>query len=176
MNAMRLRKSVKNNQIFPETKFFIIGKSPQKYGKYERELRVMVEQNDLRNIIFIGHRNDVPNVMRTIDVIVHASVEPDPYPNVVIEGMASGCAVIASKLGGPIEMIDDGNTGLLVEPGVPRLLADGISRLLSDGELRKRLGSAAKNSALSRWSIENNVRELEDVYVKILTQQLLGVA
>jgi glycosyltransferase involved in cell wall biosynthesis len=152
----------------PDCKMLIIGKSPAHYKEYENELKELVEKQNIKNVFFTGHRNEIQNVMRVLDIVVNASVEPDPYPNVVIEGMASGKAVIASQLGGPLEMIDNHKTGILIEPGNPVILASTISELLSDCDLRSSLGREARKVAFQKWSIENHVKQIEGVYERIL--------
>ncbi len=156
---------------FPECKLIVIGEAPESCKKYELELKAAVARSGIKNLYFAGHRNDIPDVMRVLDVIVHASVEPDPYPNVVIEGMAAGKAVIASKLGGPLEMIDDYRTGMLVAPNEPASLAAKIGELLTNSELRLSLGAEARKTAFEKWSIVNHVRKLEEIYEMILQKK-----
>jgi glycosyltransferase involved in cell wall biosynthesis len=153
---------------YPDCALLIIGKAPESCEDYEQKLKRIVADNRLKNVAFAGHRDDIANVMRTLDIVVHASTEPDPYPNVVIEGMAAGRAVIASRLGGPVEMIADNENGVLINPGDPRLLADSICRLLENKELRLRLGREAKKSAFGKWSIENHIEKIQAVYEKVL--------
>lgn len=155
---------------YPDCKLLIVGKAPECYKKYEQELKQQAAEYGLGNLVFTGHRDDVADVMRVLDVIVHASVEPDPYPNVVIEAMAAGRAVIASKLGGPLEMVEDRKTGVLIKPNNPQLLAERICELLENEELRTKLGSAAKKNAFQRWSIEDHVRKIEEIYEMILSR------
>jgi glycosyltransferase involved in cell wall biosynthesis len=106
--------------------------------------------------------------MRALDIVVHASIEPDPYPNVVIEGMAAGRPVIASKLGGPLEMIEHMSNGVLIEPNKPDLLADSIYSLIENSEFGLSLGNEAKKTAFSKWSIENHMEQIERVYDRLL--------
>jgi len=152
----------------PECVMLVIGDAPNSCSAYGKELVEQVRQRKLANVRFTGRRSDIPDVMRSLDVVVHASVEPDPYPNVVIEGMAAGSPVIASRLGGPPEMIEHEKTGLLVQHGDPRVLAEVIGRLLDSAELRATLGGAAKKRAFEVWSIEEHMRQIEQVYDRLL--------
>jgi glycosyltransferase involved in cell wall biosynthesis len=95
-------------------------------------------------IDFMGFQEDVGRQMTRLDALVHASVIPEPFGQVVIEGMAHGLPVIASDAGGPSEVIEDGVTGLLYEPGNVDALARAMRRLAEDPSLRSRLGAAAR--------------------------------
>ena len=120
--------------------------------EYAEELRRFVEQKALGDrVMFLGHRRDVNDVMNACDIVVHASIEPEPWGLVVAEGMAAGRAVIASAAGGPLEMIADGRTGLLVPPGDPGALAAAMEKFLSDPELRREMGIAAREYAVESF-------------------------
>jgi glycosyltransferase involved in cell wall biosynthesis/GT2 family glycosyltransferase len=93
---------------------------------------------------FTGFVHDVASVLGRVDVLVHASVIPEPFGQVVIEGMAAGLTVIASNEGGPAEVIRDGVDGLLYPAGDAHALAAVLRRVAGDEELRARLGSAAR--------------------------------
>ena len=96
---------------------------------------------------FRGFRDDVWGELAEMDVLVHASVIPEPFGQVVVEGMAAGLPVIAANAGGPAEIITDGVDGLLVLPGDVAALAAGLRRLAGDSALRARLGAAARRRA-----------------------------
>ncbi len=153
---------------FPKCKMFIIGGSSDTYKSYESELKKIVAEKNIKNLSFTGQRNDIPDIMRTLDIIVHASIEPDPYPNVVLEGMAAGRPVIATNMGGPLEMVENYKTGILIHPNNPVILADKICELIENEELRTSLGNNAKKIALERYSIESHVRQIEEIYEKVL--------
>lgn len=92
---------------------------------------------------FRGHRDDVPRELAALDVLVHASIVPEPFGQVVVEGMSARLPVVASRAGGPTEIITDGVDGLLYPPGDVTQLAAILVRLQSDPGLRARLGRAA---------------------------------
>jgi len=90
------------------------------------------------------------------DIVVHPSVLADSFPNAVREAMILGKPVVASRIGGIPEMIQDGETGLLVQPGDPEALASAVARLLKDPELRALLGSQARGYAARTFDIAEN--------------------
>ncbi|HEV2810948.1 MAG TPA: glycosyltransferase [Acidimicrobiales bacterium] len=94
-----------------------------------------------------GFRDDVASELARLDVLVHASVIPEPFGQVVVEGMAAGLPVVAADAGGPAEIITDEVDGLLVPPGDSAALADVLRRLSADPSLRARLGAAARERA-----------------------------
>lgn len=102
--------------------------------------------NDLgisERVDFLGFVDDVSALLSGFDVLVHASVVPEPFGQVVVEGMAAALPVIATNVGGPSEVITDEIDGLLVPPGNIELLAADLQRLARDQELRRCLGEAA---------------------------------
>ena len=85
--------------------------------------------------------------MRALDVVVHASTEPEPFGLVIAEAMACGRPVIASRAGGAAEIVEPGVDGLSFSPGDVGQLAGAIARLAADPDERRRLGEAAARGA-----------------------------
>src|SRR5262249_57484052 len=81
---------------------------------------------------FSRYRADVQRVMAALDVVIHASTDPEPFGRVLLEGMAMGKAVIATDLGGPREIIEHGVSGFLVPPGDAVALAAAVETLIAD--------------------------------------------
>ena len=81
---------------------------------------------------------DVPLQLETLDILVHASLIPEPFGQVVIEGMASGLPVVAPRAGGPAEVIEDGVTGILYPMGDVGALAGALRELAGKPALRSR--------------------------------------
>ncbi len=96
---------------------------------------------------FLGFCSDVEDELRRLDVLVHASIIPEPFGQVVVEGMAVGLPVVASDAGGPAEVITDGVDGMLYPPGDIDSLARALRQLAADPSLRQRLGEAARTRA-----------------------------
>jgi glycosyltransferase involved in cell wall biosynthesis len=106
--------------------------------------------NDLgieNRVDFRGHRDDIAQELHEMDILVHASTIPEPFGQVVIEGMSACLPVVASRDGGPEEIITDGVDGLLHPRGDVSALAQILERLGGDPELRDRLGRAAAQRA-----------------------------
>jgi glycosyltransferase involved in cell wall biosynthesis len=116
---------------------------------------------------FTGFLEDTPAAMRSLDVIVHASTQPEPFGMVIIEGMACGKAVIASQAGGAAELFVDGEDALAHPPGDAAALARQIGRLSRDEELRSALGNAGRGTAERLYQGPRLARELLAVYREI---------
>lgn len=116
--------------------------------EYEESLRARVRELGIADRVdFVGFVDDVPALLADLDVLVHASVLPEPHGQVVVEGMAAGLAVIAADAGGPSEIITTGIDGVLVAPGDAGALAATLRRVGADPDLRARLGVAATERA-----------------------------
>ncbi|HXG54995.1 MAG TPA: glycosyltransferase [Vicinamibacterales bacterium] len=116
------------------------------------ELRVLASSLGLGTRVgFTGFQTETPAVMRALDVVVHASTEPEPFGLVIAEAMACGRAVISSGTGGSAEIIGPGVTALMHPPGDADALARTITMLAGDRVLRARLGAAAREAAEARF-------------------------
>ncbi len=109
--------------------------------------RMAVEAGIADRVHFLGHRSDTNALMNACDVVVLASIESETWGLVVAEAMGAGRAVVASAEGGPLEMIENGRTGLLVPPGNAVKLAEAIESLFRQPERRRTLGEAAQQHA-----------------------------
>lgn len=134
---------------------------------YRRRLDDLVREHRLDPCVsFLGFRNDAPSLLKSADVVVHASVEPEPGGVVVLEAMALGTPVIASDLGGQAEVITP-ESGLVFPTGQPSGLAQHLMALIRDPNRRRRLGEAAKER-MGEFSIQRNARDTERVYEELL--------
>jgi glycosyltransferase involved in cell wall biosynthesis len=118
-------------------------------------------------IRFLGYREDVPDLMRCVDVLINASTEPEPFGHVLLEGMALGASVVATNFGGSPEIIEHGVSGLLVDPGDEADLARAVNSLLEDEALRGRIGEAAEARVDERFLLSTNVSETEALYMTL---------
>ncbi len=110
-------------------------------------------------------RDEVAKRLRGVDLYVHAT-KADNHPLAVLEALASGVPVVASRVGGIPEQLTE-ETGVLVEPGDPQSLAAAISGLLDDPDRRARMGSAAAADARARFSLDRQVDAYLDLYAEL---------
>jgi glycosyltransferase involved in cell wall biosynthesis len=133
------------------------------------ELRALAARLGVEDRVgFTGFVDDAAAAMRALDVVVHASTEPEPFGLVIAEGMACGRAVLASDSGGASELLRDGEDALTHPPGDPVRLARNIERLAGDASLRARLGRAGVLTARLRFDRERLAAELLPVYQEVV--------
>ncbi|CAM4158065.1 glycosyltransferase family 4 protein [Nocardia ninae] len=125
---------------------FLIGGTFFDEEPYRAELERLARELQLP-VTFTGHVDDPAEYLRDTDILVHSSVLPEPFGQVVVEGMHAGCAVIASTPGGPAEIVQPGVDGLLVPGGDERRLTAALDTLIGDPALRTRLATAARTRA-----------------------------
>jgi glycosyltransferase involved in cell wall biosynthesis len=156
---------------FPQARFAIVGGELDgaHHRRYAERLRRLPAELDIGDVVtFTGYRDDVPRIMAAADVIAHCATHPDPFPGVVLQGMALGKAVIATDLGGAREQIEDGVSGALVPPGDPSALAEVICSLLKDPDERASLGRAAACRVIADFTSESFYRQLSHVYRRLI--------
>lgn len=121
----------------------------------------------VNRVHFLGFRTDVPRLMRSVDVVVHTAIAPEPFGRVIVEGMLARRPVIATRAGGVEEIVADGKTGVLVPPNDPVALASALSGLLADPDRARRMAEAGRADAEARFTVEAMVeamtRYLEEV-------------
>ncbi len=164
-----LRAAQRVLQRIPEARAVIVGGPPSGGEDYETELRALASDLGIRDrVTFMGFHPDVASILVLLDVVVHASVEPEPFGRVIAEAMAMRRPVIASGAGGPVEIIQDGRSGFLVPPGDDQALANRLIQLLQDPGLAARIGEQGYREVTSRFSAETHVQMVEQVYEEVL--------
>lgn len=113
---------------------------------------------------FTGFIERPAAAMRALDVIVHASIEPEPFGLVIAEGLACGRTVVVSAAGGSGELVDDGVDALAFAPGDAGALARVLERCTRDAELRARVGAAGRRSAIRRFDPDVFAGEFLKIY------------
>lgn len=156
-------------KVQPGIKCLIVGKVAERYEKYYEKLKKYVQDNKLDdNVIFLGYRRDVPEIIRQLDILLHASLEPEPFGLVVLEGMSQGKAVVATNAGGPAEIVLDHETGILVEPGNSDQMAEAIISLIANKDMACSMGEKGKKRLLETFTTEKMIEETERLYKAVL--------
>lgn len=154
----------------PDVHAAIVGDSLFGEDKYKKQLKDIVSSLGLKDRVhFLGFRSNIYSLMKAMDIIVHASIAPEPFGRVVVEGMLSERPVIASKAGGVLEIIEHERTGLLVEPGNVEELIQAVQRLLDDQVFARSLVKQAKEVALSRFSLDLMISKVAEVISDVVS-------
>ncbi|MBI4953028.1 MAG: glycosyltransferase [Myxococcales bacterium] len=157
----------------PDVRFLVIGDSglvragADVMGGYRAELERRAAELGLGGRIrFLGQRSDVPELLAAVDIAVQPSLS-EALSNSLLESMASGTPVVATRVGDHAAVVDDGVTGLLCPPGDAGALAAAIERLLRDRALGRVLGSRARASARARFAMDRMVGDTQALYEEV---------
>jgi len=143
---------------FPTAKLLLAGDGPQKGNL----LQIIDEKHLQSSVVMPGFVEDMPRLLNSLDIFVFPSVE-EAFPNAILEAMAMNKPVVATRVGGIPDILEDGETGYLVEPENSDAIADRVIKLLSNQQLRLEMGQKGRQVAL-----ENNqqimIEKLERLY------------
>jgi glycosyltransferase involved in cell wall biosynthesis len=149
----------------PGARCLIIGGVHRAGERYAADLRARCAELGLADSVrFVGFRDDVPNVINALDVVVHASVRPEPFGRVILEGMLMGKPVVATDAGGVPELIEHGRTGFLVPPGDAAAMAACLTAIVARPEEAAAVGERARTWARQRFSLARQVAEMSEIY------------
>jgi glycosyltransferase involved in cell wall biosynthesis len=142
--------------------FLIVGSGPEEPG-----LRDYAAARDIRRVFFLNHRGDVPSLLHQVDVFLLTS-RREPFGIVVLEAMAAGCPVVATRSGGPDSILTDGVDGLLADVGDVQGLANHIISLLQDDGFTRKLVQTARKTVANRYSLEAVSGRMDGIYREVL--------
>jgi glycosyltransferase involved in cell wall biosynthesis len=149
----------------PEVHCVIAGGVHRAGEAYADALRARIAELGLGDRVHLtGFRADIPDVMNAWDIVVHASVRPEPFGRVILEGMLLGKPVIATAAGGVPELITHEQTGYLVPPGDAAALAAQLRQLLADPGRARATGARSRDWARERFALDRHVAEMTQIY------------
>lgn len=154
----------------PRIKALIVGDAPK--PKYKEGLELIVRRLGLAGTVeFVRSTGDVPSLMRTLDLLVSATVTPEAFGRVIIEANASGVPVVATRVGGIVDIIEDGKNGFLCGPGDPKDMADRIFTLYKDPKLAASMAGEAHSRVKGVFNLEKMMQRTISVYEEALAVQ-----
>lgn len=160
-------------QRYPDLLCLVIGDTSNIRGDdrvYFDAIETFIDTNHIGDAIrFLGYREDVPDLMGSLDVLINASTLPEPFGHVILEGMALEVPVIATNFGGSPELIEDGVSGILVTPGDETDLAKAVDSLLGDKAFREQIARSGRARIDERFLLTRNIRETEALYEQLFT-------
>ncbi len=153
----------------PNIKVVIVCDESDGRPDYFNKIKEIINSSGYReNFILTGYQEDVEGFYIAMDIVVHASIEPEPFGMVVPEGMAARKSVIATNAGGPTEIVSHGIDGLLVPPGDIDKMTAAILELANDPIKRKTMGANGYNKVKTQFAIPNIASQVEKAYQEIL--------
>ncbi|MBU2810378.1 glycosyltransferase family 4 protein [Acidithiobacillus thiooxidans] len=158
--------------MMPAVQGLIVGSPMFGEDAYAQHLEQEIKTLGLENRVkLLGFRSDIPELMKTCDIIAHTSIAPEPFGRVIVEGMLSGRPVVASKSGGPNEIIENGVTGMLYTPGDSQALQSVLSEIINEPEQALLMAQRGRETALNRFSLDNMHKRLDDIITVCFNQQ-----
>ena len=156
-------------KAFSPTHFLIVGDAL--FGldvEFKTELKELIQALNLESCVTLtGFRNDIPNIVAVSDVVVHASVTPEPFGIIITETMASGKPIIATRPGGPSEIVEDGVSGLLIPPRNAEAIAEAVIHILAQPEVARKMGEAGRKRVLEQFTPQKVVGQIEEIYARL---------
>ncbi|MBI1892853.1 MAG: glycosyltransferase family 4 protein [Candidatus Rokubacteria bacterium] len=150
----------------PGCHFLIVGD-----GERGAELEKLARREGLADCLhFLGWRRDLDRIYADLDVVALTSAN-EGSPVSLIEAMAAGCPVVATRVGGVPDLVEEGVNGLLVRPGDPAALADALVDLLEDPERRRRFGANGRKRVYPAYGAERLVADVDRLYTELLERR-----
>src|SRR5262245_13589963 len=153
------------DRYWNDAEFLIVGEAGPDDEAYLGQLRKLTESLRIGGQVrFTGHVEDLPALLAAFDIVAAPS-DNEAFSLALVEAMASGCAVVATRAGGMAEIVEDGITGLLIERDNVWSLIAALSRLLTDKRLREKMGSVARAIVIERFDRRSVIDRIERLYL-----------
>lgn len=160
----------------PRLKVWVVGDAPASRQAYKEQIQVLTRRLGLWHCTeFLGRQRDIPAVMASLDVLVLATTTHEAFGRVIIEAQAAGVPVVAAKVGGVIDIIEDQKSGLLVPPADSPSIAEAVIKIFKDEQLADRLSEAAYQKVKEKYNVELMVKNTLEVYQEALAQFKIAV-
>jgi len=154
---------------YPYARIWVIGDAPANKKNYLQEIEALVKRLGLgKNVAFLGNRKDVAQLLTEVDVLALSTVTQEAFGRVILEAQAVGVPVVATNVGGVVDIIDQEKTGLLVMPKDPLAMAKSVLRLLEDRPLVQRLTAAAKEKLEREFTLDIMASRTVAVYEELM--------
>lgn len=161
-------------ELLPDAQLIIVGEAIYDNHEYKYELIKRARELGISDRIrFLGLRKDVSALMAAVDVVVHTSIEPEPFGRVVVEAMLQQRPVVATGLGGVTEIINHGVSGLLVKPNDPSVLAESVQLLLQNKLMADELAVAGHAYVSMNFAIDEMAQKIQAVFYDLSVKSSL---
>ncbi|MHB8711794.1 MAG: glycosyltransferase family 4 protein [Trichloromonadaceae bacterium] len=148
-------------QNYPNAHLLVVGDG----GEMKKLKAEVFNLNICHNVTFLGFRNDIPDILNILDIYILPSIS-EGLPMGLLEAMAVGCPIIASRVGGVPEILKHKDNALLVEPGRSEELATSIKQLIKSPSLRKRLSAKVSEDFDEKYSVKQMVDKYQELFSK----------
>jgi len=149
----------------PDVNIWIVGDAPSSKDAYKEQMRVLVKRLGLEECTeFLGTQKDIPGILSHLNALVLATTTQEAFGRVIVEAQACGVPVVATAVGGVIDIIEDGKTGLIVPPADPQAMADAVIKIMEDKSLASKMAEAAYKKVLEKYGVDLMVERTLEVY------------
>ena len=147
----------------------IIGGWARQDEEFQAELLRTTREAGLSDrLLFLGYRTDTPELLSILDVMVHASIKPEPFGMVLLESMAAKRPIVATNFGGPLEILNKGECGILVPPKDSKAIGNACSRYLEDRPFSQKMTDIAYKRLVSNFHISQTVKKTTELYSRVI--------
>jgi len=157
-------------RVIPRLKIWIVGDTPPSREAYKEQLQVLVRRLGLWHCTeFLGTQRDIPAILSHLNLLVLATTTHEAFGRVIVEAQACGVPVIATEVGGVVDIIEDKKTGLLVPPADPTSISEAVIRIFKDPVLAQNLAENAYKKVKEKYNVKLMVENTLDVYKDALS-------
>jgi glycosyltransferase involved in cell wall biosynthesis len=170
--AVQALEKVSAQSNLKDVRLTVAGSESNDYLAHLRHLVMQAGLDD--RVSFLGHvpAEEMPQLLRQFDVLLLPSLWPEPFSRMLLEGMATGLAVVATNTGGTVEILKDGENGLLCNPGDADDLAQKVVRLGNDRVLLRRLALAGQKTVMERFTRGKMIDEFEAYLQQVVARNV----
>lgn len=155
----------------PSVKCLLVGDVSNADSLYMQHLLKETSRLNIeKNVVFVGFVENVADYLSTMDIVLHTSIEPEPFGRVLIEAMSLRKPLIGANGGAVPEIIQDNETGLLFTPGNDAELADHIMKILDEPSLSKKMARRSFERVNDLFHIDRHVQKVQDLYSRLLSE------
>ena len=152
-------------RVNPNVKIWIVGDAPGSKDAYKEQLRVLVKRLGLEDSCeFLGNQKDIPGILANLNLLVLATTTQEAFGRVIVEAQACGVPVVATAVGGVVDIIEDGRTGIMVPPADPQAMAEAIIKVMNDKSLALKMAEEAYVKVREEYKVELMVERTLEVY------------
>jgi len=160
-----IKAMAKVARVNPNVKIWIVGDAPSSKDAYKEQLRVLVKRLGLEDCTeFLGTQKDVPSILEHLNLLVLATTVQEAFGRVIVEAQACGVPVVATAVGGVIDIIENNKNGIIVSPADPQAMAEAIIKIMQDKDLAFKLAEEAYKKVREKYGVELMVEKTLAVY------------
>lgn len=165
-----IKAMAKVARVVPNLKIWVVGDAPSSRQAYKEQIQVLVRRLGLDHCTeFLGTQRNIPELLSNLDLVVLATTTHEAFGRVIVEAQAAGVPVVATEVGGVVDVIENGRTGLMVAPSDPQSMAEAVIKIFKDPELARNLSEAAYQKVKDKYNVELMVENTLNVYKDALS-------